>query len=148
MDALLRALLSLKQIKSTFFGRWEFNFNSFYTLLSISPLNIFCVCVKRITLCNCLCSSSSCFSASVIRNIVEFGAKSYFTDHWTANTIHGFRDLVPALKYTTVIRIRKNWSNFPFLQAIPRWEQCVDVNNPLQTISKHFKLYILTPIVR
>ena len=53
-----------------------------------------CVCVKRITFCNCLCSSSSssCFSAKVIRNIEEFGAKNYFTDHRTANTIQSFRD--------------------------------------------------------
>ena len=43
--------------------------------------------MKRITLCNCLCSSSSCFSASLIWNIGGLGAKNYFTDHWTANTI-------------------------------------------------------------
>ena len=30
------------------------------------------------------------FSASLIRNIGEFGAKNYFTDHQTANTIHLF----------------------------------------------------------
>ena len=66
----------------------------------------FCVCVKRITLCNCLCSSSpsspsprsSRDFASVIRNIGKFGAKNYFTDHRTANTIYGFRDSVPVLK--------------------------------------------------
>ena len=46
---------------------------------------IHCVCVKRITLCNCLCSSSCCFSASFIQNIGEFGATNYFTDHWRAN---------------------------------------------------------------
>ena len=51
------------------------------------------MCVKRITLCNCLCSSSY-GSASVIRNIVEFGAENYFTDHRRANTIHGFKDSV------------------------------------------------------
>ena len=61
----------------------------------------FCVCLKRITLCNCLCSSPSSlsrFSASAIRNIGEFGAKSYFTDHQRANTIHCFTDSVPVLK--------------------------------------------------
>ena len=63
----------------------------------------YCVCVKRITLCNCLCSFSSSFSSSrdsvsVIRNIGEFGAKNYFTDQRTANTIHGFKDSVPVLK--------------------------------------------------
>ena len=47
---------------------------------------IYCVCVKRITLCNCLCSSSR-FSASLIR---EFGAKNYFADHLTAKTIQLF----------------------------------------------------------
>ena len=66
-------------------------------------------------LCNHLGSSSSCFCASVIRNIGDFGAKSYFKDHQTAITIHGFRDQFRPLKYTTVIRIRKNLSNFPFL---------------------------------
>ena len=52
----------------------------------------YCVCVKRITHCNCLCSSSpsSRFSASLIWNIREFGATNYFTDHWTANTIQSF----------------------------------------------------------
>ena len=55
-----------------------------------SPWTFCCVCVKRITLCNCLCSFSSCFSASLIRNIGEFGAKNYFTDHRTGNTIQLF----------------------------------------------------------
>ena len=65
-----------------------------------------CVCVKCITLCNCLCSSSlSSLSPrssrdfdSVIQNIGKFGKKNYFTDHRTANTIYGFRDSVPVLK--------------------------------------------------
>ena len=52
--------------------------------------NCVCLCVKRKTLCNCLCSSSSCDSASLIQNIGEFGAKNYFTDHQTANTIQLF----------------------------------------------------------
>ena len=59
-------------------------------------LLLYCVCVKRITLCNCLCSSSpSSFPsrafASVIRNVGKFGAKNYFTDHQTANGIYRFR---------------------------------------------------------
>ena len=57
----------------------------------------FCVCVKRITLCNCLCSSAPFSSrgfSSLIRNIGKFGAKNYFTDHRKVNTIYGFRDLV------------------------------------------------------
>ena len=66
----------------------------------------FCVCVKRITLCNCLYSSSSSRPsprssrefASVIRNIGKFGAKNYFTDHKTANTIYGLMDSVSVLK--------------------------------------------------
>ena len=61
--------------------------------------SINCVCVKCITLCDCLCSSSCCcFSASLIQNIGEFGAKNYFTDHQTANIIHSFRDSFQALK--------------------------------------------------
>ena len=43
-------------------------------------------------------SCSSCFSASVIKNIGEFVEKNYFTDNQTANTIHCFRDSVPVLK--------------------------------------------------
>ena len=51
-----------------------------------------------VCLSNCLCSSSSCFSASVTQNIGKFGTKSYFTDHQRANTINSFTDLVPVLK--------------------------------------------------
>ena len=51
----------------------------------------YCVCVKRIMLCNCLWPSSPfCFSASLIWNIWEFRAANYFTDHWTADTIQLF----------------------------------------------------------
>ena len=49
------------------------------------------------TTSNGLCSSSPFSSrefSSVIRNIGKFGAKNYFTDHRTANTIYSFRDLV------------------------------------------------------
>ena len=47
--------------------------------------------------------------ASVIRNIEKFGAKNYFTDHRTAETKHGFREIhFWSLKYTVVIRTRKN----------------------------------------
>ena len=37
----------------------------------------------------------SCASSSqqLFRNIVEFRAKTYFTDHWTANTIQLFVDI-------------------------------------------------------
>ena len=38
------------------------------------------------------------FSTSVIQNIGEFRAKSYFTDHQRANTMHGFRDSVLVLR--------------------------------------------------
>ena len=33
-------------------------------------------------------------------------------------------------------------------QVITKREQCVDANNPLQTVFKRFKLYILTQIVQ
>ena len=59
-------------------------------------ISFYCICVKPATLCNCLCSS--CFSASVIRNIGEFRAKNSFTDHQTSNTIPCFRDSIPVLK--------------------------------------------------
>ena len=46
--------------------------------------------MKRLTLWNCLCSStspSSRFSMSLVRIMREFGAEKYFIDHGTANTI-------------------------------------------------------------
>ena len=73
--------------------------------------------MKRITLYNCLCSSSL-FLASLIRNIGKFVAKNYFTDHEAANTIHHFKDSLPTFKYTAVIKICKNLSNFPFLSKL------------------------------
>ena len=109
----------------------------------------FSVCAKRITLCNCLCSSSCCFSASIIQNIREFRAKNYFTDHQTDNTIHRFKDSVPVLKIYNCYQDTQKFEQLSIpTQAITRREQCVDVNNPLQTVFKHFKLYILTQIVR
>ena len=65
-----------------------------------SPWTSCCFCVKRIMLWDCLCFYSSCFSASIIRNIGEFSAKNYFTDHRTANTmlIQYNRGSVPVLK--------------------------------------------------
>ena len=107
---------------------WNCVFSSLY----------YCVSVKRITLCNCLCCCcSSCFSASVIRNIEDFGAKNSFTDHQTANkyTVLGIQFW--PLKYTNVIRIHKNLSNFPFLtQAITRiviWSK-QPTSNSFQTL--------------
>ena len=73
-------------------------------ILYIIILQVYVIYIKltyRITLCNCLCSSSSPSSrdfASVIRNIGKFGAKNYFTDHGTANTIDPFRHSFPVLK--------------------------------------------------
>ena len=62
----------------------------------------YCVCVKYIMLCNCLCSSSSsCFPASFTENIRKFKAKNYFTDHWTAIKICSFRDSVPVYLFST-----------------------------------------------
>ena len=80
----------------------------------------FCVCVKRVTLCNCLCSSScscssSCFSSSVIRNIEEFGARNYFTDLRIANTIHDFRNSIPVLKTYDCDQDTQKFGNFPFI---------------------------------
>ena len=56
-----------------------------YNFLGITRLRTetFSVCVIRKTIINCLCSSS-CHSASFIRNIREFGVKIYFTKHQTA----------------------------------------------------------------
>ena len=83
----------------------------------------FCVCVKRITLCNCLCSSSpsspsprsSRDFASVVGNIEKFGAKTILQ---TTKQLIQFVVLeiqFRSLKYMTVISIRKNLSNISFL---------------------------------
>ena len=62
----------------------------------------YCICMKRKTLCNCLCSSyptsSSHDFARVIWNIRLFRAKIYFTDHRVAHRIYSFRDSVLVLK--------------------------------------------------
>ena len=87
----------------------------------------------------------------ISENIGKFGAKNYFTDHTTGQLIQftvleiQFR----SLEYMIIIRIRKNLSDIPFLSKGDRrrGENSVYVNNPLQTVLKHLKLYILTQIV-
>ena len=122
------------------FGRKK-GINDFFRYFNIKIYTIYCIyciCVKRITLCNCLCSSSSPsshFSASLLRNIEEFGAKKYFTDHRTTSTIHVFKDLVPVLK---ILGCYYDTQKFEQL-SIPRDTrrlQCVHVNNPLQAVFK------------
>ena len=75
-------------IDGVLFAHWV----SCHASTNYSPF--YCVCVKRIAFCNCLCSSPSSsrsrFSASLIRNIGEVGATNFFTDHWTANTVQFF----------------------------------------------------------
>ena len=107
---------------------------------------LYCVWVKRITLCNCLCSSSSsssCFSASLIRNIGEFGAKNYFTDHRTANTMHGFIDSFLVLKIHDCYQDSQKFEQLSIqvsdtrrLGDLATAVQCVHGNNSLQTVSK------------
>ena len=106
--------------------------------LSISSC-IYCVCVKRITLCNCLCSSSSCFSASIIPNIREFGAKNYFTDQQTANTIHNFRDSVPVLNmYHCYWDVQKfEQLSYPSDNEAKGQNSALMQNNPLQQFSNN-----------
>ena len=48
----------------------------------------YCVCLKSITLC--LSPSSSSASVTFFQEYQEFGAKKYFIDHRTANTIQLF----------------------------------------------------------
>ena len=76
----------------------------------------YCFCVKCVTLCNCLCSSPfSRFSASLIQNIVEFGAKKYFIDHQTTNTIPLF---VPIKRKLFRLILFQNKSQ---QRGIPQW---------------------------
>ena len=94
-------------------------------------------------------SSFSLFS-NVIRNIVKFGTKKYFTDHRTANLIYGFRDSVPVLKiHDYYYDTQKFEQHFIPIQAIAtRREQCrckqPTSNNfeTLKTVAIHLlKLY-------
>ena len=78
---------------------------------------IFCVYVKGITLCNCW-SSSSCVSASLMRNIGEFRAKHYFTGNRTAITMNRFRDSIPVLKIHGCYKDQKFRTAFHPIQAI------------------------------
>ena len=83
----------------------------------------YCACVKCITLCNCLCSSSPSSShdfASVILNIRKFEAKNYFTDHQTGNTIYSFRESFPVFKIHDCYRDTQKFEqpSIPILHAI------------------------------
>ena len=69
---------------------------SLYGSCIVLPV-VYCVCVKHISLWNCLCSSP-CFSASLIQNIGELRVKIYFPDPLTTNTINDFRDSFLVLK--------------------------------------------------
>ena len=87
----------------------------------------YCVCVKCITLCNCLCSSSPSSSRdfpSVILNIEKFEAKNYFTDHQTGNTIYSFKDAVLVLKRQDCYRDTKKFEqpSIPILQVIASYK--------------------------
>ena len=111
----------------------------------------FCVCVKYITLCNCLYSSpfpshSSLVLSGILGNLEEKTILQTTKQliQFTVLEIH-----FQSLEYMAVIRIRKTLSNIPF-HTSKRWlqdENSVDVNNPLQTVLKHLRLYILTQIV-
>ena len=74
----------------------------------------YCVCVKGITLCNCLCSSSRHF-ASVIRNIEKFGAKTILQTNEQLMQFTVLEMWFRSLKNMAVISIRKNLKNIPFL---------------------------------
>ena len=68
----------------------------------------FCFCLKSEMLC-ILWFSPSSFFPGLLRNIGEFGAKIYFTDHLKPNKILGVRDSVLACKIPeSSCRIRKN----------------------------------------
>ena len=77
----------------------------------------YCVCVERITLCNCLCSfSSSCFSASRVRNIgashiLEFrpchNLKSHVCWDFLTPSWNGFGHFKEELKHQARVILEK-----------------------------------------
>ena len=76
----------------------------------------FFVCVKRITLCNCLCSSPSFPRSSALSGISRNSEQKTILQ--TTKQLIQFIVLeiqFRSLKYMTVIRICKNLSNIPFL---------------------------------
>ena len=76
-----------------------------------------CVCVKRITLCNCLCSSPSFPPRSSALSGISRNSEQK-TILQTSEQLIQFIVLeiqFRSLKYMTVIRICKNLSNIPFL---------------------------------
>ena len=99
----------------------------------------FCVGVKRIMLCDCLCSSSpsSRFSASLICIIGEFGAKSIL-DHETANTVQLFVPGKMNFFWSTLFYNKSRQSGIP-QRLIDKssnlfiWQkQAFTVKNPIQ----------------
>ena len=91
--------------------------SSFFTFFKrdLSTLKLFCVCGKRHNAFQLpvFFFPSSRFSASLIRNIGEFGAKNYFTDHRTANTNHLFVPIKRKLFGTILFQNRLQLSGIP-----------------------------------
>ena len=100
---------------------------------SISIFLVFCVCVKGITLCNCLCSFCVClkritFAIACVLLLLLFLVFLPVLSGISGNSeqkaiLQTAKELIQytvlqiqfrSLKYTTVIRIRKHLSNFPF----------------------------------
>lgn len=96
-DAKILCLVTLQIISKFVTSELQETHFSWISLTHVATImTIYCVCMKHKMLGNCLCSF--CDSASLVQNIEEFGAKKYFRDHLTGNTIHEFKDLVLILK--------------------------------------------------
>ena len=103
-------------------GFWEFKkYKNINIVHYVRPTRYlaYCVCVKGITLCNCLCSSSPSSSSrhftSVIRNIEKFGAKTILQTKEQLIQFTVLKIWFRSLKYMAVISIRKNLKNITFL---------------------------------
>ena len=63
-------------------------------LKTLIPGILYCLSLKSKTLHNCISSSFLHHFSGITGNLKsEFGAKIYFTDHWTANTIRLYVDV-------------------------------------------------------
>ena len=79
--------------------------------VDLHTMTYFCVCVKRFAIACVLLLVV--FLPALIRNTGEFGAKNYFTDHWTANTTQLFVSIKRKFLGPILFRTSRSEGEFP-----------------------------------